>query len=59
MIVIFLQAIGIKVQVGYGLTESSPVIAARQPYLNVILIYKSRCENLYIDFILFTNIYKE
>lgn len=58
MIVIFLQAIGIKVQVGYGLTESSPVIAARQPYLNVI-IYKSRCENSYIDIILFTNIYKE
>ncbi|GAY53579.1 hypothetical protein CUMW_150140 [Citrus unshiu] len=30
------KAIGVKVQVGYGLTESSPVIAARRPTCNVL-----------------------
>lgn len=32
----FYEAIGTKIQVGYGLTESSPVIAARRPNLNVL-----------------------
>lgn len=34
-----MQAIGVKVQVGYGLTESSPVIAARRPTCNVRHVY--------------------
>ncbi|KAL5560567.1 hypothetical protein UlMin_036778, partial [Ulmus minor] len=29
-------AIGVKVQNGYGLTESSPVVAARRPNYNVL-----------------------
>ncbi|KAK9159852.1 hypothetical protein Syun_006193 [Stephania yunnanensis] len=30
------KAIGVKLQNGYGLTESSPVVAARLPYCNVL-----------------------
>ncbi|XP_010247393.1 PREDICTED: long-chain-fatty-acid--[acyl-carrier-protein] ligase AEE15, chloroplastic-like isoform X2 [Nelumbo nucifera] len=32
----FFEAIGVKLQNGYGLTESSPVVAARQPTYNVL-----------------------
>ncbi|XP_076935285.1 putative acyl-activating enzyme 16, chloroplastic isoform X2 [Bidens hawaiensis] len=32
----FFEAVGTKIQVGYGLTESSPVVAARRPHCNVL-----------------------
>ncbi|KAM6544618.1 hypothetical protein CsatB_025354 [Cannabis sativa] len=32
----FFEAIGVKVQNGYGLTESAPVVSARRPNLNVL-----------------------
>lgn len=38
-----IQAIDIKLQNGYGLTESSPVVACRRPNCNVILFTLKLC----------------